>query len=153
MRKHQKHKPWQLTTVYGELQFLIILSVLGLNVATSTGRNQRDNLPLIITNAGGLVINLLWIVLAYWTVLNEHCRAAGALQVCLAPCFGMPIIDIVLCKLPDSQFAVAVISHHVPLAVLYNIIDAAMLQVRLISSPPFDHGKSRHIKNDMIVTN
>ena len=82
------------------MQFLIILFLLGINVATSTGHHQRDNAPMIITNACGLLINLLWVALAYWTVLNEHCRVAGALVACLVPCLGMPIINIVLCEFP-----------------------------------------------------
>lgn len=79
------------------LQFLIIMFLLGINVATSTGHQKANNNPLIIANTCGLVINLAWVGLAYWAVLQEHCRAAGALMALLVPCLGMPLINIVLC--------------------------------------------------------
>lgn len=80
-------------------QFLIIMFLLGINTATDTGHGQPNNDGLIIANTCGLMLNLLWAALAYWTVLHEHARAASALMALLLPCMGMPLVDITLCKM------------------------------------------------------
>ena len=82
------------------MQFLAIMFVLGIEVATRTGPHTPNNNPLVITNVCGFVINLVWVAVAYWTVLNEHCGAAGTLFAALLPCLGMPTVDIVLCGCP-----------------------------------------------------
>ena len=92
-----KHSSGKFLCVHVCLQFLIIMFLLGINVATGTGDQKANNNPLIIANTCGLVINLAWVALAYWAVLQEHCRAAGALMALLIPCLGMPLINIVLC--------------------------------------------------------
>ncbi|KAK9801881.1 hypothetical protein WJX73_006907 [Symbiochloris irregularis] len=88
-----------------DLQFLIIMFLLGINVATDTGPHQPNNSGLIIANTGGLVLNLLWAVVAYWTVLHEHTRAASALIALLLPCMGMPLVDIILSFVPTGPTA------------------------------------------------
>ena len=92
-----------------DAQFLGIMFVLGINVAVDSRPDRRNNTPLIITNTCGLVVNLLWVALAYWTVLHEHCRAAGVLLASLLPCLGMPTVDIVLCTLLDLHGADALL--------------------------------------------
>ena len=83
--------------IAGLLQFLLILFLIGVDVAVSTGpERSTNNSALIITNTVGFVVNAAWVTAAYWAVHEEKTRAALGLMAVLPVTFAMPVVDIAL---------------------------------------------------------
>ncbi|KAL3160650.1 hypothetical protein ABBQ32_010571 [Trebouxia sp. C0010 RCD-2024] len=78
-----------------DIQFLIILCMVGLDVGIQTGE-ARKNHPLIIANSVGLVVMAIWGWLAYRAVKHEDTKLAWGLTVLLPIMYILPVVDITL---------------------------------------------------------
>ncbi|DBA89209.1 hypothetical protein WJX77_000076 [Trebouxia sp. C0004] len=85
-----------MTLLKLDVQFLIILCMVGLDVGIQTGPGQPNNKPLIIVNSVGLIVMVVWSWLAYRAVKHEDRVLAWVLTVFLPIMYILPIVDIVL---------------------------------------------------------
>ena len=76
--------------------------MVGLDVGIQTGDDSKNH-PLIIANSVGLVVMAIWGWLSYRAVKLEDRRLAWLLTVLLPIIYILPVVDITLGELMQSN--------------------------------------------------
>ena len=75
---------------------MIILTIIGIDVAVQVGHGETRNVPLILTNSVGFPLMAGWGILSYIAVKHEHKGAWTLLAISLPLCLLVPVVNVVL---------------------------------------------------------